>query len=69
MALIGVFESLRHWLLYDDIVVRWGTRAISAYSYTRDGLSSCSGFRRPMRWRLVICSRLHSGSGYIFDRE
>jgi len=37
MALIGVFESLRHWLLYDDIVVRWGTSVISAYSYTRDG--------------------------------
>lgn len=38
MALVGVFESLRHWLLYDDIIVRWGPRVISGYSYTRDGM-------------------------------
>jgi O-antigen ligase len=37
MALIGVFESLRHWLLYDDIIVRWGKSVISGYSYTRNG--------------------------------
>jgi O-antigen ligase len=37
MALIGVFESLRHWLLYDGIITRWSTSVISGYSYTRGG--------------------------------
>src|SRR6202050_231383 len=38
MALIAVFESLRHWLLYTDIVERWqvmraGRQLISGYTY------------------------------------
>jgi O-antigen ligase len=42
MALIAVFESLRHWLLYTDIVERWqvvraGRQLISGYTYARGG--------------------------------
>jgi O-antigen ligase len=37
MALVSVFESLRHWLLYADIIVRWGQNLVNGYSYTRGG--------------------------------
>jgi hypothetical protein len=42
LALIAVFESLRHWLLYTDIVDRWqvaraGRQLISGYTYGRGG--------------------------------
>lgn len=37
MALVAVFESLRHWLLYTDITVRWGQPLVSGYSYVRAG--------------------------------
>jgi hypothetical protein len=42
MALIAVFESMRHWLLYTDIVMSWadahpGWHVETAYSFMRSG--------------------------------
>ncbi len=37
MALIGVFESVRHWLLYNDMIAQWGQQVVSGYSYMRAG--------------------------------
>jgi hypothetical protein len=40
MAVIGIFESLRHWLLYTDMAARWNpSDALWTYSYLiRDGV-------------------------------
>jgi hypothetical protein len=38
MAMQAVFESLRHWLLYMDMVYRWGGNPINGYTYVRNGI-------------------------------
>ena len=38
MATQGVFEVLRHWLLYADLGVGWGIDQFNAYMHVREGL-------------------------------
>ena len=38
MAMQGVFEGLRHWLLYADLGTHWGIDQFNAYMHVREGL-------------------------------
>jgi len=38
MATQGVFEALRHWLLYADVGLRWGINEANGYTYIREGM-------------------------------
>ena len=39
MSMQGVFEALRHWLLYADIGIGWGSiHLLNPYSYVREGM-------------------------------